>query len=107
MSQVKAGMSQSDVFHACRDALQAQLGPYRWGYWQWFIHGIGLTLHEQPMVGTLGGDYVMLGNGDEQMCYQDGMVMAVESGFGVEQLYEMRGGSLHPLHNLPRRLICV
>lgn len=106
-SQVAAGMTQSEVFHACRDAIQKELGPYPFGPWQWFIHGVGLTLHEQPMVGTLGGDCVRFGRGGHEIRFQDNMVVAIESGFGVEQLWLMRGGRLHALHNLPRRLICV
>ena len=107
VSQVRAGMTQSEVFAACRDAIERELGPYPYGPWQWLIHGVGLTLHEQPMAGTLFADRVPFGRGDQELRFQDNMVVAVESGFGAEQMWVMRGGRLARLHCLLRQVVCV
>jgi len=107
VSQVRSGMTQSEVFAACRDAIERELGPYPFGPWQWLIHGVGLTIHEQPMVGTLFGDRVPFGRDSQELRFQDNMVVAVESGFGVEQMWVLRGGKLERLHRLPRHVVCV
>ena len=59
------------------------------------------------MMGTLGGDRVPFGRDDQELRFEDGVGVAVESGFGVEQMCVMRGGRLEFLHAMPRRLICV
>ncbi len=48
VENVKCGMSAPGAYQVCQTALERKLGYKGW----WMVHGIGLEVHEEPLVGS-------------------------------------------------------
>ncbi len=87
-SNVRPGVSTSECHALCREEIE-KAGYTRY----WSIHGIGLTVHEEPMLGNRQTPR-------PEMQFEVGNVLSIESQFH-ESMYVLREDGLQRLGSLP------
>ena len=103
---VTSGMTTLELYEAAQQMIERDLGPYRWGWFGWCLHGTGLAVHEEPMSGSMAGPrgYRYAGV-DEPMTIEPNMMVSVES--MCEAAYEITEEGARLLSSLPQRLIVL
>lgn len=93
---IKPGMSKGEVYDACLRNFE-HLDEY--AFW---IHGVGLDVHEEPRIGTLFPSAV---NVNQAVTFEVGQVLALEPSWLVEDLYLLNKDGFERLTNLPQQII--
>jgi Xaa-Pro aminopeptidase len=93
---VRPGMSKREVYGACVQNFQ-HLDEYV--FW---IHGVGLDVHEEPRIGTLLPTSV---NVRPEITFEAGQVLALEPSRLVEDLYVLTQDGFTRLCKLPQEII--
>jgi Xaa-Pro aminopeptidase len=93
---IKPGMSKREVYDACVNRFK-HLDEY--SFW---IHGVGLDVHEEPRVGTLL-EYSV--NVKEEVTFEVGQVLALEPSWLVEDLYLLKETGFERLCTLPQQIM--
>ena len=87
-SNVRPGLTTSGCHALCREEIE------KTGYTRhWSIHGIGLTVHEEPMLGNRQTPR-------PEMQFEVGNVLSIESQFH-ESMFVLREDGLQRLGSLP------
>lgn len=96
VEKIKPYITAGEAYISIKEALTKDIGYH--GFWM--FHGVGLKVHEQPLLGSP----IQEGT-DIPLC--PGTVLAVETGKGVEDLYVMSEDRLRRMNSLPQELIIV
>jgi Xaa-Pro aminopeptidase len=97
-SFIKPGMSKREVYDACVENFE-HLDEYV--FW---IHGVGLDVHEEPRVGSLLPSAVDV---KQEMTFEVGQVLALEPSWLVEDLYVLSEHGFERLCGLPQQIIAL
>lgn len=92
---IKPGMSKREVYEACVDNFE-HLDEYV--FW---IHGVGVDVHEEPRIGTLLPSSVDV---KQEVIFEVGQVLALEPSWLVEDLYVLNEEGFERLCALPQQI---
>jgi Xaa-Pro aminopeptidase len=92
---IEPGMTKRQVYEACLETFE-HLDEY--GFW---IHGVGLDVHEEPRIGTLLPSSVDV---KDEVTFEVGQVLALEPSWLVEDLYVLREEGFKRLGTLPQEV---
>ena len=95
-SFIKPGMTKRQVYEACLQNFR-HLDEYV--FW---IHGVGLDVHEEPRIGTLLPSSVDV---KQEVTFEAGQVLALEPSWLVEDLYVLREDGFIRLCKLPQQIV--
>ena len=95
-SFIKPGMTKRQVYEACLQDF-SHLDEYV--FW---IHGVGLDVHEEPRIGTLLPSSVEV---KQEVTFEAGQVLALEPSWLVEDLYVLREDGFVRLCKLPQQIV--
>lgn len=95
---IKPGMSKREVYAACVRNFK-HLDEYV--FW---IHGVGLDVHEEPRVGSLLPSAVDV---KPDITFEVGQVLALEPSWLVEDLYVLNQDGLDRLCSLPQQIVTL
>ena len=95
---IRPGMSKREVYDAC-------VGNFRhleeYVFW---IHGVGLDVHEEPRVGSLLPSAVDV---KSEITFELGQTLALEPSWLVEDLYVLNEDGFERLCNLPQQIMTL
>jgi len=97
-SFIKPGMTKREVYDACVRNFK-NLDEYV--FW---IHGVGLDVHEEPRIGTLLPSAVDV---KPEVTFEVGQVLALEPSWLVEDLYVLNEDGFERLCSLPQRIVVL
>jgi Xaa-Pro aminopeptidase len=97
-SFIQPGMSKRQVYDACVRNFE-HLDEY--AFW---IHGVGLDVHEEPRVGTLLPSAVDV---KQEVSFEAGQVLALEPSWLVEDTYVLNEDGFERLCSLPQQIMLV
>ena len=95
-SFIKSGMTKREVYDACVSNFK-NLDEYV--FW---IHGVGLDVHEEPRIGTLLPSAVDV---KQEITFEVGQVLALEPSWLVEDTYVLNEDGFERLCNLPQEIL--
>ena len=93
---IKPGMTKREVYDACVEEFK-HLDEYV--FW---IHGVGLDVHEEPRVGTLLEHSV---NVKEKVTFELNATIALEPSWLVEDMYLLKESGFERMSTLPQQIM--
>ena len=95
---VRPGKTKREVFEACQREFKAT------DEYAWWIHGVGMDKHEEPLIGSLLPAAVDV---RPEITFAEGNVVSLESSWLEEDMYVLRKNGFERLGTVPQEVAIV
>ena len=95
---VRPGKTKRDVFDACQREFKDT------DEYAWWIHGVGMDKHEEPLIGSLLPSAVEV---RPELTFAEGNVVSLESSWLEEDMYVLRSDGFERLGTIPQEVAIV